>query len=125
MRIDKADWAMYLAKRSGRDQVMTFAAQHGSDTPERATSVSQGYVSAMEDLVAAREAYERQRTSAIAHLALEVGGELGLDAAEVRRCCRRCRRYDPGRRAQPGGEDDVAVRPPIRRSRPARPHRPR
>ena len=82
--IDKADWAMYLAKRSGRDRVMTFSAQHGSDTPERAASVSQGYVSAMADLVAAREAYERRRTSAIAHLAVEVGRELGLDPAEVR-----------------------------------------
>ena len=82
--IDKADWAMYLAKRSGRDQVMTFAAQHGSDTPEGAASVSQDYVSAMADLVAARASYERRRDSAVAHLAVEVGRELGLDAAEVR-----------------------------------------
>jgi hypothetical protein len=82
--IDKADWAMYLAKRSGRDQVMTFAAQHGSDTPESAASVSQSYVSAMAELVAAREAYDRRRTSAIAHLAVEVGRELGLDALDVR-----------------------------------------
>ncbi len=82
--IDKADWAMYLAKRRGRDQVMTFAAQHGSDTPERAASVSQDYVSAMAELVAARDAYEGRRTSTVAHLAVEVGRELGLDAAEVR-----------------------------------------
>jgi HD-GYP domain-containing protein (c-di-GMP phosphodiesterase class II) len=38
----------------------------------------------MEELVAAREAYERRRTSAIAHLAVEVGRELGLDAGDVR-----------------------------------------
>jgi len=82
--IDKADWAMYLAKRSGRDQVMSFATQHGSDTPERAATVSKGYVSAMADLIAAREAYEQRRVSAVAHLAVEVGRELGLDAAEVR-----------------------------------------
>jgi HD-GYP domain-containing protein (c-di-GMP phosphodiesterase class II) len=63
---------------------MTFAAQHGSDTPEGAASVSQDYVSAMADLVAARASYERRRDSAVAHLAVEVGRELGLDAAEVR-----------------------------------------
>jgi diguanylate cyclase (GGDEF)-like protein len=82
--IDKTDWAMYLAKRSGRNQVMTFAARHGSDTPEGAASVSQHYVSAMTELVAARDVYEQRRVSAVAHLSEEVGRELGLDATEVR-----------------------------------------
>jgi diguanylate cyclase (GGDEF)-like protein len=82
--IDKADWAMYLAKTRGRDQVMSFSAQHGTDTPERAASVTTSYVSAMSELVAARDAYERRRRFAIAHLAQAVGAELDLDKRDVR-----------------------------------------
>jgi len=82
--IDKADWAMYLAKRQGRDQVMSFSARHGSDTPEQAASVGSSYVAAMSDLVAARDAYERRRRYAIAHLAQAVGAELDLGAGDLR-----------------------------------------
>ena len=37
--VDKADWAMYLAKRRGRNKVMTFGAEHGGETPEQAAVV--------------------------------------------------------------------------------------
>jgi len=81
--IDKADWAMYLAKRRGRNKVLTFSAEHGSDTPERAAAVNPDYVSAMSELVAARTTYTQRRRSAIAHLALAVGRECGLSAADL------------------------------------------
>ena len=81
--IDKADWAMYLAKRHGRDQVMSFSARHGAATPEQAASVRSSYVRAMSELVAARDGYERRRRFATAHLSQAVGAELGLDAAAL------------------------------------------
>jgi diguanylate cyclase (GGDEF)-like protein/excisionase family DNA binding protein len=78
--IDKADWAMYLAKRRGRDKVMSFSASHGNATPQQAASVTSSYVSAMSELVSARDAYERRRRFTVAHLAQAVGRELGLDS---------------------------------------------
>ncbi|HEY5387974.1 MAG TPA: diguanylate cyclase, partial [Thermoleophilia bacterium] len=81
--IDKADWAMYLAKRRGRNKVLTFSAEHGSDTPEQVATVRPDYVSAMSELAAARTTYTQRRRSAIAHLSLAVGRALGLSDAEL------------------------------------------
>jgi diguanylate cyclase (GGDEF)-like protein/excisionase family DNA binding protein len=81
--VDKADWAMYLAKRRGRDKVMTFAAQHGGETPEQAAVVRPEHVVAMGELVAAREAFRQRRRSAIAQLALGVARLVGVAAEDV------------------------------------------
>jgi hypothetical protein len=77
--IDKAGWAMYLAKRRGRDKVLTFRAEHGAATPEQVVSANADHVSAMSELATAREAYVRRRRAAIAHLSLAVARDLGLD----------------------------------------------
>jgi diguanylate cyclase (GGDEF)-like protein/excisionase family DNA binding protein len=81
--VDKADWAMYLAKRRGRDQVMTFAAEHGGETPEQAAVVRPEHVAAMGELVAAREAFRQRRRSSIAQVALGVARITGVSPADV------------------------------------------
>ena len=81
--VDKADWAMYLAKRRGRDTVMTFGAQHGGDTPEQAAVVRPDHVAAMGELVAAREAFRQRRRAAVTQIALGVALATGVPAEDV------------------------------------------
>ncbi len=81
--VDKADWAMYLAKRHGRDTVMTFAAQHGGDTPEQAAVVRPGHVAAMGELVAAREALRQRRRATVTQISLGVARATGVPAEDV------------------------------------------
>jgi diguanylate cyclase (GGDEF)-like protein len=81
--VDKADWAMYLAKRRGRDKVMTFSAQHGGDTPEQAAVVRPDHVAAMGELVAAREAFRQRRRAAVAQIALGVARAIGVPADDI------------------------------------------
>ncbi len=81
--VDKADWAMYLAKRRGRDKVMTFSAQHGGETPEQAAVVRPEHVAAMGELVAAREAFRQRRRSSIAQIALAVARLMGVPAEDI------------------------------------------
>lgn len=81
--VDKADWAMYLAKRRGRDTVMTFAAEHGSDTPEQAAAVRPEHVAAMGELVAAHEAFRQRRRASIAQIAVGVALQTGVPADDV------------------------------------------
>ena len=81
--VDKADWAMYLAKRRGRNKVMTFGAEHGGETPEQAAVVRPDHVAAMGELVAAREAFRQRRRSALAQIALGVGRATGVPAEDI------------------------------------------
>ena len=81
--VDKADWAMYLAKRRGRDQVMTFAAEHGGETPEQAAVVRPEHVAAMGELVAAREAFRQRRRSSIARSPWAWRGSTGVPPADI------------------------------------------
>jgi diguanylate cyclase (GGDEF)-like protein len=81
--VDKADWAMYLAKRRGRDTVMTFGARHGGDTPEQAAVVRPSHVAAMGELVAAREAFRQRRRGAITQIALGVALATGVPAEDI------------------------------------------
>jgi diguanylate cyclase (GGDEF)-like protein/excisionase family DNA binding protein len=81
--VDKADWAMYLAKRRGRNKVMTFGAQHGGDTPEQAAVVRPDHVAAMGELVVAREAYRQRRRSSVAQIALGVARTIGVPAEDI------------------------------------------
>ena len=81
--VDKADWAMYLAKRRGGDKVMTFSAEHGGETPEQAAVVRPDHVVAMGELVAAREAFRQRRRSAVAEIALGVARTVGVPTEDV------------------------------------------
>ena len=81
--VNKADWAMYLAKRRGRNKVMTFRAEHGGETPEQAAVVSPDHVQAMGELVAAREAFRQRRRSALLQVALGVGRATGVAAEDI------------------------------------------
>jgi len=74
---------MYLAKRRGRNKVMTFGAEHGGETPEQAAVVRPDHVAAMGELVAAREAFRQRRRSALSQIALGVGRATGVTAADV------------------------------------------
>jgi diguanylate cyclase (GGDEF)-like protein/excisionase family DNA binding protein len=105
--IDKADWAMYLAKRRGRNRVLTFSAEHGSDTPERAAAMNPDYVGAMSELAAARTEYTQRRRSAIIHLALAVGRALGLDAAELHTVARAAGQAMPPGPSSEGHKDEA------------------
>jgi len=103
--VDKADWAMYAAKRRGGDAVMTFDAEHGASTPEQASLVGPGYVTAMGDLVAAREAYRQRRRSTISRIALAVGREVDAGTGALRAALAT---GEPGGRA-PGSREDRIV----------------
>jgi diguanylate cyclase (GGDEF)-like protein len=81
--LDKADWAVYLAKRRGRNQVVSFGAEHGSLTPEQALSVHDDHVSALAGVVDARDTLVKRRRAAVTRLALAVGRELGLEPGEM------------------------------------------
>ncbi len=84
--LDKADWAMHLAKRQGRDAAVAFSAEHGPGQAGPAAGVDPMYVAALSDLVAAGDAHRRRRRAAVAQIALAVARELGLDPADVRAC---------------------------------------
>ncbi|HSL96624.1 MAG TPA: diguanylate cyclase, partial [Thermoleophilia bacterium] len=84
--LDKADWAMHLAKRQGRDAAVAFSAEHGPGQAGPAADVDPLYVAALSDLVAAGDVHRRRRRAAVAQIALAVARELGLDPAEVRTC---------------------------------------
>ncbi len=81
--VDKADWAMYLAKRRGRNKVMTFSSEHGGETPEQAAAVRPDHVAAMGELVVAREAFRQRRRSAVAQVALAVARATGVPPGDI------------------------------------------
>jgi len=84
--LDKADWAMHLAKRQGRDAAVAFSTEHGPAQAGPAAGVDPLYVAVLSDLVAAGDAHRRRRRAAVAQIALTVARELGLDPADVRAC---------------------------------------
>ena len=82
--IDKADWAMYVAKRRGRNQVIAFSAEHGTATPEQAAVVTDEMVASLGEVAVARATYLKRRRAAVTHLALAVGRARGMAAHELR-----------------------------------------
>jgi diguanylate cyclase (GGDEF)-like protein/excisionase family DNA binding protein len=84
--LDKADWAMHLAKRQGRDAAVAFSTEHGPGQAGPAAGVDPLCVAALSDLVAAGDVHRRRRRAAVAQIALAVARELGLDPADVRAC---------------------------------------
>jgi HD-GYP domain-containing protein (c-di-GMP phosphodiesterase class II) len=92
--LDKSDWAMYLAKRRGRDKVMSFAAGQRAGVEEQiAYTPGQGHLALMAQLVDAKDHYAQRRSEAVAQLAAAIGRNLGLnpgaidEAAEAARHC--------------------------------------
>ena len=81
--LDKADWAMYLAKRRGRDQVVSFGAEHGALTPEQALSVHDDHVVGPGGRGRRARGPRQRRRAAVTHLALAVARELALAAEEM------------------------------------------
>ncbi|MCX6363401.1 MAG: GAF domain-containing protein [Actinobacteria bacterium] len=82
--IDKADWAVHVAKRRGRNKVVAFSVGDGAAGPERMLSAHAERASTMAELVSARETYVRRRREAIAHLSLAVARDFGLDEEGLR-----------------------------------------
>ncbi len=82
--LDKADWAMVLAKRRGRDQVVAFGVEHGTLGPERAAALPVGRAPALARVAEARDALGRRRRAAVTDLALAVARELGLEDEATR-----------------------------------------
>ena len=62
---------------------MTFAAEHGGETPEQAAVVRPEHVVAMGELVAAREAFRQRRRSAVVQIALGVARLMGVATEDV------------------------------------------
>jgi diguanylate cyclase (GGDEF)-like protein len=82
--IDKADWAMYLAKRRGRNRVMSFASTEGDDSVTETPSAHQDYLVATTELSDARETYFTRSTEALTRLATAMATAIGFDEAGVR-----------------------------------------
>jgi diguanylate cyclase (GGDEF)-like protein/excisionase family DNA binding protein len=79
--IDKADWAMYLAKRRGRNQVLTFAAGQKTATPGQiGFSPSHTHLAQMAAIVDEADPFSSDRADRVAALAGRVAQDLGLDA---------------------------------------------
>jgi diguanylate cyclase (GGDEF)-like protein len=82
--IDKADWAMYLAKRRGRNRVMAFASTEAADSAAEAPSGHQDYLVAFTELSDARDHFEQRASDALTRLASAIASRVALDEAGVR-----------------------------------------
>jgi diguanylate cyclase (GGDEF)-like protein/excisionase family DNA binding protein len=82
--IDKADWAMYLAKRRGRNRVMAFSSTEGADSVAEKPSAHQDYLIASTELGDAREHFSRRASETLTRLAGAMASLVDLDEAGVR-----------------------------------------
>ena len=112
--VDKADWAMYLAKRRGRNKVMTFSAEHGGETPEQAAVVRPDHVAAMGELVAAREASDSGSARRSPRSLSASAATTGVTDKDIQR--RRHRGRGRRRRRHSGRAGSSTSRRPTRRS---------
>jgi diguanylate cyclase (GGDEF)-like protein len=113
--IERADQAMYAAKRLGRNQVRsagdpavaaldTGSGQHGS----REESALSGTIEALAALVEARDPQTGQHLRGVSALAARLALELGLDTSEAHRAGMAGRLQDIGNVAIPDG---IVIRP--------------
>jgi len=84
--IDKAEWAMHLAKHQGRNRCVRFAraTSEGASDPSRRQAVR--YLSVMAELADAKVLYEEKHSEAVERLATAIALDVGLpetSAAEV------------------------------------------
>jgi diguanylate cyclase (GGDEF)-like protein/excisionase family DNA binding protein len=82
--LDKADWAMYLAKRRGRNRVERFdKSQKTSPVGLVDYAPGQTHLTLMAELVDEKDPYTRRRSRSIYELASLVAQDLDLGAAQV------------------------------------------
>ena len=84
--VERADWAMYLAKSRGRDQVVRF--RSGEHADEAAPAAAPGpaalqFMGAMAGLADTRQLYAERHSDAVARLARAVAADLGLPALDL------------------------------------------
>ncbi len=107
--LDKADWAMHLAKRRGRDRVVTFAAGQSGDAPSEAgVAPVRTSWAALADAVDDKQHVAGARSRDVARIAALVAAELGLDDDTGQRVVEAARLSDIG---EIGVPDDVLNKP--------------
>ena len=108
--LDKADWAMHLAKRRGRDRVVTFTSGESSGDASAdagVVAVRPGW-GALADAVDGKQQGAGARSRDAARVAALVAAELGLDGDDGRRVAEAARLGDIG---EIGVPDDVLNKP--------------
>ena len=81
--LEKADWAMYLAKRAGRNRCAVFGEDECLAVPAANDPELHGYLASMAQLAERRAQYPAEHTDVVAHLAEAVALDLRLGRAEA------------------------------------------
>jgi diguanylate cyclase (GGDEF)-like protein len=79
--LEKADWAMYVAKRSGRNRCAIFGEDEGRTLAPAGDAELTGYLAAMAQLAERRALYLPEHTEAVTQLAEAVALQMGLGPA--------------------------------------------
>ncbi|MGD0997068.1 MAG: HD domain-containing phosphohydrolase, partial [Thermoleophilia bacterium] len=107
--LDKADWAMRLAKRRGRDRVVTFASGQSGDAPdELGLATVHANWAALADAVDAKRHTAGTRSRDVARIAALTAAELGLDGVAGQQVSEAARLSDVG---EIGVPDDMLNKP--------------
>ena len=107
--LDKADWAMRLAKRRGRDRVVTFASGQSGDAPdELGLATVHTSWAALADAVDAKRHTAGTPSRDVARIAALTAAELGLDGVAGQQVSEAARLSDVG---EIGVPDDVLNKP--------------
>jgi diguanylate cyclase (GGDEF)-like protein/excisionase family DNA binding protein len=108
--LDRADWAMFLAKRRGRDRVLSFAAGQKTALPGQIGGYTPGqtHVTVMAQLVDDKDPYGGRRSEAIADLCAATAERVGLSVAQIDDLLEAARACDIGMLGVP---DSVIAKP--------------
>jgi diguanylate cyclase (GGDEF)-like protein/PAS domain S-box-containing protein len=107
--IDRARWAVNLAKRHGRNRCEA-CEPPGNGSFAKARKQALGYLAMMAELADARMHYEETHSQTVARLATALAVELGLSARQVADVAEAARLRDIG---QFGVPDDVLSKPGV------------
>ena len=102
--VERADWAMYLAKHRGRDRVVRFRAGEGVEAAALAAEpgpAAPQFMGAMAGVADTRQLYAERHSEAVARLARAVAADLGLPALELSAVEEAARLRDIGQVAVP------------------------
>jgi diguanylate cyclase (GGDEF)-like protein len=105
--VDKALWALDLAKNRGRNRAMGFAARNGDGSHDD-HAYALDYLEMMAELADAKMLYQERHSETVAGLARLLSGELGLDDAAAGQIAEAARLRDIGHFAIP---DEVLGKP--------------